>query len=164
MNCDRNKLNAYLDGELSQGEITSVEKHLAQCNDCRSELEALKQLDRLLDMAEPVNAPADFDVKLAERLKTPVVPIARLRTLGKVITAIAASFVLVAGWIIYVNSTSTAVDRGGSVAMRNADAPVASSLSALAHIEVIENLELLENLQVAIALNALPEMDSLQNN
>jgi hypothetical protein len=41
-------LNAYLDGELKNGRLHQVEKHLAVCEECRAELESLKSLSSLL--------------------------------------------------------------------------------------------------------------------
>jgi hypothetical protein len=44
-------LNAYLDGELSVGQLQSVSAHLAECEVCLSELESLKRLSDLLQAA-----------------------------------------------------------------------------------------------------------------
>ena len=41
-------LNAYLDGELKNGKLHQVEKHLAECAECRAELQSLKNLSGLL--------------------------------------------------------------------------------------------------------------------
>jgi hypothetical protein len=41
-------LNAYLDGELKNGKLHQVEKHLVECEECRAELESLKNLSSLL--------------------------------------------------------------------------------------------------------------------
>jgi hypothetical protein len=41
-------LNAYLDGELKNGRLHQVEKHLAVCEECQTELESLKDLSSLL--------------------------------------------------------------------------------------------------------------------
>ncbi|CAG0967238.1 hypothetical protein ANAEL_00975 [Anaerolineales bacterium] len=41
-------LNAYLDGELKNGKLHQVEKHLVACAECRAELESLKNLSSLL--------------------------------------------------------------------------------------------------------------------
>jgi hypothetical protein len=41
-------LNAYLDGELKNGKLHQVEKHLFECEECRAELESLKSLSSLL--------------------------------------------------------------------------------------------------------------------
>jgi hypothetical protein len=44
-------LNAYMDGELKNGKLHQVEKHLAECGECRAELESLKGLSNLLHEA-----------------------------------------------------------------------------------------------------------------
>ena len=41
-------LNAYLDGELHRDRLHQVEEHLAECETCRAELEALQNLSGLL--------------------------------------------------------------------------------------------------------------------
>jgi anti-sigma factor RsiW len=41
-------LNAYLDGELKNGKLHQVEKHLVECEECRAELESLRNLSNLL--------------------------------------------------------------------------------------------------------------------
>jgi len=168
MECDLDKLSAYLDGELSERESARLEAHLADCGRCRAELDALRKLDRLLDRVEPVEAPEGFESKLdarLERRRDRIVRIDRLRSARRILAAVAASVVLVAGWIIFVQFTSTSVVKPEArVAAHSADAPVAlteQDLAALDHIEVIEDLDLLQDLQVAIALNDLPEMTSL---
>ena len=47
-------LEAYLDGELKGGRLHQVEAHLQVCEDCRAELQALRQLSALLQAAPPV--------------------------------------------------------------------------------------------------------------
>jgi predicted anti-sigma-YlaC factor YlaD len=44
----REWLNAYLDGELQGGRLHHVQEHLAECETCRAELEALQGLSALL--------------------------------------------------------------------------------------------------------------------
>jgi len=58
MKCDvlENKLIDYLYGELPQKEQKSVEKHIAECEDCRKELASLKQSHFLLNKL-PVEPP-----------------------------------------------------------------------------------------------------------
>lgn len=41
-------LNAYFDGELKNGRLHQVEQHLAECESCQKELEALSNLSGLL--------------------------------------------------------------------------------------------------------------------
>lgn len=41
----RGRLNAYVDRELDSSQMKAVAKHLRQCPECRSEVQALSQLD-----------------------------------------------------------------------------------------------------------------------
>lgn len=41
-------LNAYLDGELKNGKLHQVEKHLTECEECQAELESLQNVSSLL--------------------------------------------------------------------------------------------------------------------
>jgi len=54
MKCDRIKemLAGYQDGELDGAQLETVEKHLAECPDCRAELDRLNQVK---EVAEKVN-------------------------------------------------------------------------------------------------------------
>ena len=51
-------LNAYFDGELSNGRLRQVEKHLAECETCRMELELLHRLSGLLQEAPEPEVPS----------------------------------------------------------------------------------------------------------
>jgi hypothetical protein len=46
-------LNAYLDGELNGARVNQVEDHLAECAECRAELEELRELSALLRETAP---------------------------------------------------------------------------------------------------------------
>lgn len=58
----RNKLNAYLDGELNERSRAQVEEHLQVCADCRDELEGLRSLSERLQAAPlpEFTTPLDF--------------------------------------------------------------------------------------------------------
>lgn len=45
--CDVSLLSRYLDAELTLPERRAAEIHIAQCSVCRSELEAMRQMDHL---------------------------------------------------------------------------------------------------------------------
>lgn len=70
MNCDgvRGLLSAYLDGELSPGELLRVEQHLRRCHACADEVDALRQTISLVQSMDEVEVPASFRVSLHERL------------------------------------------------------------------------------------------------
>lgn len=63
-------LNAYLDGELKNGRLHQVEKHLAVCEECRAELESLKGLSSLLrEVPAPEFTPTErFAAQVSLRL------------------------------------------------------------------------------------------------
>jgi hypothetical protein len=64
----RDLLSAYLDDELGLEERASVDRHLAGCEDCRDELEALRRLARALaeDSVPPV--PSDLEARIGRSL------------------------------------------------------------------------------------------------
>jgi hypothetical protein len=84
MNCDgvRGLLSAYVDGELSAGELLRVEQHLRRCHWCADEVDALRQTIALIASLEEVEVPANFHVQLHERLAAlgPPVKAARIAT------------------------------------------------------------------------------------
>jgi hypothetical protein len=59
-------LSPYLDGMVSPRESTRIDKHLAQCTDCRAELGELKQMVSLLAMVPEMPLPRSFLVPLSE--------------------------------------------------------------------------------------------------
>lgn len=84
MNCDgvRELLSAYVDGELSSGELLRVEQHLRRCPRCAEEVDALRQAIALVGALEEVELPAGFREGLRARLAKvspqlqPVAPVA----------------------------------------------------------------------------------------
>ncbi len=70
MNCDgvRGLLSAYVDGELSAGELLRVEQHLRRCHWCADEVDALRQTIALVASLEEVEVPAVFHAQLHDRL------------------------------------------------------------------------------------------------
>jgi len=48
-------LNAYLDGELPDAQLRRVEDHLAECDECRAELEQMRNLSALLHETTPAD-------------------------------------------------------------------------------------------------------------
>jgi predicted anti-sigma-YlaC factor YlaD len=66
----RKVLSRYLDHELSSTETVSVEEHLAQCSECRTEHATQQRLWTLIGRAEPVRSPdlmAAVEARLSER-------------------------------------------------------------------------------------------------
>ena len=56
----RDSLSAYLDGEVSREEMARIEGHLEQCNECRAELDSLKQTAQLLHQLPNLTVPRSF--------------------------------------------------------------------------------------------------------
>ncbi|HLO04267.1 MAG TPA: anti-sigma factor [Symbiobacteriaceae bacterium] len=87
MNCDgvRELLSAYVDGELSPGELLRVEQHLRRCPLCAEEVDALRQAIAMVGALEEVELPAGFREGLRARLAQvspqlqPVTPVTPLR-------------------------------------------------------------------------------------
>lgn len=87
MNCDgvRELLSAYVDGELSSGELLRVEQHLRRCPLCAEEVDALRQAIALVGALEEVELPAGFREGLRARLAKvspqlqPVAPVTPLQ-------------------------------------------------------------------------------------
>jgi hypothetical protein len=69
MTCDRVRpqLAGYLDGTLAESSAVPrslAAQHLSECVDCRAELESYRQLQQLLNRAEPVAPPEDLAVRI----------------------------------------------------------------------------------------------------
>jgi anti-sigma factor RsiW len=70
MECDtcREWMSLWLDGRLVQAEIEQVEGHIATCPDCRTALDALRHVDRLLSAAPLVLPTPGFTLRFQARL------------------------------------------------------------------------------------------------
>lgn len=67
------QLNDYLDGELPADLCAELERHLADCPDCRVVLDTLGQTVRILhhlDEAPPPALPAELESRLLARLRS----------------------------------------------------------------------------------------------
>jgi anti-sigma factor RsiW len=62
------ELSAYLDDQLSERMKEKVEKHLADCNNCREELSRLKQLSEQLKAWQTPDLGADFDARVRHQI------------------------------------------------------------------------------------------------
>lgn len=72
MNCQRVRslLSTYLDEMLPARDAGSVAGHLARCEGCRRELQALETAIVALDRVRPVTPPIDLWARLQERIAT----------------------------------------------------------------------------------------------
>ncbi len=64
----REHLSGYIDNALDQDERDIVEKHLADCNACRKELDLLKALVKEISSVELVKPPDDFLFQIHKRM------------------------------------------------------------------------------------------------
>lgn len=71
----RNRLSAYLDGELGSAEAREVETALARDPDLRAELASMREATELLRTSGLVAPPADFAERLAARLVSEPMPV-----------------------------------------------------------------------------------------
>lgn len=108
MKCDtyREQMSLWIDSQLTQDEIRRIEAHTATCQACRSALDALHRVDRLL-VSAPMMSPAPgfsarFQVKLAARRR-------RRRTWAGVATLMLATLALLMGAIIVVGISGLAL-------------------------------------------------------
>ena len=69
-------LNAYLDGELRGGRLHHVDEHLAECKECRAELQSLQSLSALLhevpvpEFTSPERFSSQVNLRLPRRSPT----------------------------------------------------------------------------------------------
>jgi len=60
----RQKLGAYLDGELKQRQKELIKEHLKKCADCRQELTFLAQLSEILKKWKEVECSDEFETNI----------------------------------------------------------------------------------------------------
>ena len=65
----RSLLSAYCDGDLDPVRTAVVERHLAECADCRAEVADLQTLLRLLHSTPPVEAPPWLSSRIMARVR-----------------------------------------------------------------------------------------------
>ena len=53
-------LSAYLDGQISEADAARIDQRLAQCADCRQELDALRSTVSLLQQMPELTLPRSF--------------------------------------------------------------------------------------------------------
>jgi anti-sigma factor RsiW len=92
------KIGAYHDGELSDGDARAFEEHLAHCEDCARGLQALRSLSALLGAVEIPDAPA----WLLERVRREAVGAGErvvMRMMEVLTAAAAVIFIVCCGWV-----------------------------------------------------------------
>ncbi len=62
----RECFSAYLEGELESGKVTTVEKHLEACSECRETLDSLRDILELSGTLADLEPPAQLKVEVAD--------------------------------------------------------------------------------------------------
>lgn len=70
MKCEtiRNMISSYIDKDLNDIEKTELEKHLAQCEQCREEYESMLDIIAICGNLEEIELPQNFRTELHQRL------------------------------------------------------------------------------------------------
>ena len=110
MNCDRNKLNAYLDGELSPERTREIERLLKESEDVRRALAELRGVSRDLGDLPRMHAPAGLpesvrraaDRRVGPRQRSPVGGARVLKLFTRIVASAAVIAVCTfAGWALH---------------------------------------------------------------
>ena len=122
MNCNktRQRLSEYLDGVLPDGERAALDAHLAECPECRTELESLRRTVEAVAGLPVRSAPVGFKGRLMARLRAEAADTAdrgdRVLTLWPRLAAVAAMFLVAA-------ALTLAVTPGGLRSSARPDSP-----------------------------------------
>jgi hypothetical protein len=90
-------IDEYLDGDLPPEEEAAMEAHLADCGECRGEIQTYRRLRRLAFASEPVPIPDDLGYRIRRRLEeVPGFrrPRGRLLRLSTLLPGVAAAAIL----------------------------------------------------------------------
>jgi hypothetical protein len=60
----RSSFSAYLDGAVSGKQMQSIAQHLDACNDCRTEFNTMREIQRTLALLGPAKAPSNMGTRL----------------------------------------------------------------------------------------------------
>ena len=99
MDCEkaRQLLDAYIDGELSAGDMRALEDHAMACEECKRELEAAKLLrDTLADLDEEITVPLKAQAAWRSAVRAEAKR-KNMRKWQRIAYAAAAALVLVVG-------------------------------------------------------------------
>lgn len=126
MNCEqmRAKLDAYIDGELSEEEARALRDHAEACEDCKNELRAAELLrDALGHMDDDLVVPLEAQAAWRRAIRAEAGR-RRQRRMMRYVYAAAAALVLVVGCTAalrgshFGNQGTVPLDSGAPVAMR----------------------------------------------
>jgi len=101
MRCEdvRERLSAFLEGDLAREEMETVEGHLAACEACRADVAGVEQVMSLLHGLDDESAPSDLPHRVTASLDAAPAA-ARARTRLFVSVALAASLALAVGLVV----------------------------------------------------------------
>jgi len=96
MNCIdvREMLSMYIDDELDTNERSELEVHLAGCDECMREYDALLEMTLLLRAVPRVSLPVSFDERLRSSIETSTRKQLEYKKRWRTFSAIAAVFVI----------------------------------------------------------------------
>ena len=127
----KTQLDTYLDGELSESQMRSVDGHVRSCHSCSTDTVARVQMKRTIQLAGKRFTPSP---QFRQRVRLSIAPKPR-RSLGRVwMFAAAAAFILVVG-VLTISYVGTRRD-GGQVFSEIADLHVAT-LASSSPVDVI---------------------------
>ena len=106
------RLIAWLDGELPEGEAAKIERHLGECRQCRGQLDAYWQASDAFEAHSNAYADAAVSAKPGRRSLRP----ARTVSVAAAIAAMVAAFFLFTARIRHSAVVGTAAEIGSSTA------------------------------------------------
>jgi anti-sigma factor RsiW len=98
------KLTAYHDGWCDEQTRASLERHLAQCDSCSSELARLRKLSEILGGTERPGLSAQALKRIHAAVEA--APTISIRRLAEALTAVAAAILVVCGAYLLLPSVS----------------------------------------------------------
>lgn len=87
-------LSAHLDGELTAEETAAVEAHLAECDACRAELDATREVRTIVRAAPAIDPPFEFYERVVSSRRRP------RWTAAASVAAVAAAWIAVVGFSV----------------------------------------------------------------
>jgi anti-sigma factor RsiW len=116
MECDtyQEQMSLWMDDQLAQQEVQQLEAHAAACSSCRTALDALRRMDRLLTSAPMMSPPPGFTNRFQAKMVTRQ---RRSRTWAGIITLMLATLLLSLSAIALLGISGLALWEGLSFSM-----------------------------------------------
>jgi anti-sigma factor RsiW len=145
MSCKRmeNKIMAYVDGRLKEGERSEMEKHLAACGTCQLRVNEFRAVTSLLDEVPQIEPSPAFDVRVRARVAAEPVKQGWWAwfTLSPRVAFAASLLLLATVWIGYESKTQLPFENP-----KEADAQMIQEMQVLDDQDVISNFDPLKDL------------------